>query len=354
MKRSTRHHLQLFLPALALLCMAQLASAQVQHQAAPVAAASSPGSEDTPNLGVVDWLKRMHGAAKSHSYVGTFVVSVAAGNLSSARIWHACEGDLQIERVDVLSGPPRTTFRRNEQVLTFLPDQRVIKSEKRENSELFPNLLGTPDSAIADFYTVKVVGKGRVAGFDTDVIQLMPRDNLRFGYRVWTEKRSGLLTKLQTVDNDGRVVEQSAFSELQLDAPVKVQALSQMMGSTAGYKLEKSQVERTTAQAEGWSLKSQVPGFKPTSCYRRVFGGATGSERTLQWTFSDGLATVSLFLEPYDAKRDAQEGVLALGATNTLTRRLADPTGDWWLTAVGEVPPRTLEAFAQSLSHQSR
>jgi len=347
----SRHTVQLFLPALALLCLAQLAGAQPAPSAPQAPVAANAGSDETPNLGVVDWLRRMHGAARTHSYVGTFVVSVAAGDLSSARIWHACEGDLQIERVDVLSGPPRTTFRRNEQVLTFLPDQRVIKSEKRENSELFPNLLGAPDSAIADFYTVKVVGKGRVAGFDTDVIQLMPRDKLRFGYRVWTEKRSGLLTKLQTVDSEGKVVEQSAFSELQLDAPVKVQALSQMMGSTAGYRVEKSQVERTTAQAEGWTLKSPVPGFKPMSCYRRVIAG---SERTLQWSFSDGLATVSLFLEPYDAKRDAQEGTMALGATYTLTRRLPDPAGDWWLTAVGEVPPRTLDAFAQSLARQPR
>jgi len=346
-----RHSAQLFLPALVLLCMAQLAAAQPAPKVTPVPTVSNAASDETPNLGAVEWLKRMHGAARTHAYVGTFVVTVAAGNLSSARIWHACEGDLQVERVDVLSGPPRTTFRRNEQVLTFLPDQRVVKSEKRENSELFPNLLGAPDSAIADFYTVKVVGKGRVAGFDTDVIQLMPRDAMRFGYRVWTEKRTGLLTKLQTVDSDGKVVEQSAFSELQLDAPVKVQTLSQMMATPAGYRLEKAQVERTTPQAEGWTLKNPVPGFKPTSCNRRVIAG---SERTLQWTFSDGLATVSLFLEPYDAKRDAQEGTMALGATYTLTRRLADPSGDWWLTAVGEVPARTLEAFAQNLARQPR
>ena len=347
--------MQVFVPALAALCMAQLAAAQTPAGSTPASvAARSTASDEIPNLGVADWLKRMHGAARRHSYVGTFVVTVAAGNLSSARIWHACEGDVQIERVDVLSGPPRTTFRRNEQVLTFLPDQRVVKSEKRDNLELFPNLLGVPDSAVADFYTVKVVGKGRVAGFDTDVIQLMPRDNLRFGYRVWTEKNSGLLTKLQTVDSDGRVVEQSAFSELQLDAPVKVQALAQMMGNTAGYRMEKSQVERTTPQAEGWMQKSPVPGFKSTSCYRRAMGAASSAERTLQWTFTDGLATVSLFLEPYDAKRDAREGLMALGATYTLTRRLVDPSGDWWLTAVGEVPPRTLDAFAQSLARVPR
>jgi len=129
-----------------------------------------------------------------------------------------------------------------------------------------------------------------------------------------------------------------------------MQALSQMMSSTAGYKVEKSELQRTTAQSEGWTLKSPVAGFKPVSCYRRALGGAAQSERTLQWTFSDGLASVSLFLEPYDAQRQLQEVVLTLGATYTLTRRLTDKNGDWWLTAVGEVPPQTLDAFAQSLA----
>lgn len=326
----------------ALWLLSSPAGAQQQQQAAP--------SADAAPSSVVAWLQRMHAASSQRSYVGTFVVSAAGGNLSSARIWHVREGDQQIERIETLSGAPRSTFRRNDQVLTFLPDTRVVKSERRENLELFPNLLGAPDSSLAELYGVRIVGKDRVAGFDADVVQLVPRDALRFGYRIWSERRSGLVVKLQTLDADDRVVEQSAFSELQLDAPVKMHALSQMMSSTAGYKVEKSELERTTPQAEGWTLRSPVAGFKPLSCYRRAIGGASQSERTLQWTFSDGLASVSLFLEPYDAQRQLKEVVLMLGATYTLTRRLTDRNGDWWLTAVGEVPPQTLDAFAQSLA----
>ena len=118
--------------------------------------------------------------------------------------------------------------------------------------------------------------------------------------------------------------------------------------------MEKPDVERTTAQAEGWTLKNAVPGFKPISCYRRVMGSPAAPERTLQWTFSDGLATVSLFVEPYDAKRNPKEALLTLGATYTLTRRLTDKSGEWWLTVVGEVPPKTLEAFAQNIVRVAR
>lgn len=69
----------------------------------------------------------------------------------------------------------------------------------------------------------------------------------------------------------------------------------------------------------------------------------------MQWIFSDGLATVSLFLEPYDARRHTRGGLLAMGATHSLMLRLPAPASGWWLTAVGEVPPQTLQAFAQAL-----
>jgi len=341
--------------ALAAICWWHLACGQT-HVARPAASPVDKGgpqrlaSDASPSMGVVEWLQRMRSASRERSYIGTFVVSAAVGNLSSARIWHVCEGDQQMERIEALSGPPRTTFRRNDQVMTFLPESRVARSERRENLELFPNLLGAPDSSLGELYTARVTGRDRVAGFDADVVQLVPRDTLRFGYRVWSERRSGLVVKLQTLDGEGNVVEQSAFSELQLDAPIKMHALAQMMASTAGYKVEKSQLQRTTAPSEGWALKTPVAGFKPISCYRRAMGGAASRDNTLQWTFSDGLASVSLFLEPYDAQRRSQEVVLTLGATYTLTRRLPGKDGDWWLTAVGEVPPQTLEAFAQGLA----
>ena len=148
------------------------------------------------------------------------------------------------------------------------------------------------------------------------------------------------MVKLQTVDADGNVLEQAAFSELQLDAPVRIDKLSQMMAATDGWRVEKAEAVKTTAGAEGWQLKAAVAGFKPISCYKRP-ARAPAPEGTLQWIFSDGLAAVSLFVETYDRQRHAQEGVFASGATQTLTRRIQD----WWLTAVGEVPAADAEGL---------
>jgi sigma-E factor negative regulatory protein RseB len=306
--------------------------------------AAAQGAARGAERSVGEWLLRMHEASRRRSYIGTFVVSSYAGALSSARIWHACEGDVQMERVESLSGVPRAIFRRNDDVVTFLPESKVARSEKRDSLGLFPNLLTGSENSIPDFYAARRLGGDRVAGHDADVVQLAPRDNLRYGYRIWSERKSGLVVKLQTLDTEGNVLEQAAFSELQLDAPVRMDRLAQMMASTDGYRVEKSDVVKTTASAEGWTLKTSVAGFKPMSCYKRP-----ASENTMQWIFSDGLATVSLFVEPYDRQRHTQEGLFAaVGATQTLTHRMQD----WWVTAVGEVPPHTLKAFALGLERR--
>ncbi len=315
-----------------------------------VAVPANTAAPRPAELSISDWLKRMHAASRRRNYIGTFVVSSGA-NMSSAKIWHVCDGDQQVERVESLSGEPRSTFRRNDQVITFLPQTRVAITEKRESLGLFPELLRATDPSIAKFYSVQEGGSERVAGHDADIVQLQAKDGLRFGYRIWSEKSSGLLMKVQTLDVDGAVLEQSAFSELQMDAPVSVSKLMRMMDSTDGYRVDRPALIKTTAEAEGWAMKNPVAGFRPISCHKRPVADEAQAKLigTVQWVFSDGLASVSLFVEAFDARRHKVEGVMAMGATHALTRRMNDKSGEWWLTVIGEVPRNTLAAFAQGL-----
>lgn len=327
-------------------CAINLVAAQTQVPALP--APPSITAEGEPRS-IDDWLARMHEAAKKRAYVGTFVVS-SGGTMSSAKIWHVCEGSQQMERVDMLSGAPRSTFRHNDQVVTFMPDHKIVRHEKRDTLGAFPQFLQSTDGRIADFYAVRAGGVERVAGVEADIVTLQPKDALRFGYRVWTERKRGLVVKLQTMDLDGKVLEQAAFSELQLDAPLKMDKLLHMMGKVDGYRVEKPALVKTTASAEGWSVKLPVAGFKPVSCYKRPASGVspTGGDEPLQWVFSDGLASVSVFVEPLDKQRQDKESTLSLGATHTLTRQL----NNHWVTVMGEVPMNTLRLFASSIERK--
>lgn len=299
-----------------------------------------------------EWLLRLQQAPRGRAYAGTFVVSSASGELSSARIAHVCDGVQQMEHVEPLTGAPRSIFRRNDEVVTFLFQQKVVRIEEREAVAHFPNLLEGAEEAIVDFYQLLEQGSERVAGLETDIVQLTPKDGLRYGYRIWSEKQTALIVQLQTLDFDGRVLEQAAFSELRLDAPVSMARLARQMTNQQGYRVHRSERVATTPEAEGWALSRPVPGFSPVSCYRRPHAG--GAMPLVQWVFSDGLATVSLFAQVFDPQRHTREGVMVMGATTTLTRRIRGSDGDWWLTAVGEVPPRTLVAFADNLERRRK
>lgn len=317
----------------------------------PLAAAAEPTapSASAPTVlrerSVSEWLVRMHEASRRRAYIGTLVVSTG-GSMASARVWHVCDGQQQMERVESLTGIPRSTFRRNDEVITFSPQSRVAVAEKRESLGLFPHLLKSVDAAIEQHYAAHVQGTERVAGVEADVVLLAPRDQLRFGYRIWSEQRTGLVVKLQTLDAKGQVLEQMAFSELQLDAPVSMDKLNRMMGNTEGYKVVSPELLKTTAAEQGWRMARDVSGFRAMSCYRRP--AITGPD-AMQWVFSDGLASVSIFIEVYDPRRHGQEGLQSVGATHALLRRMRGGTAVWWVTLVGEVPAQTLQAFAQGL-----
>lgn len=310
-----------------------------------LASASSPAQ--TVERTVTEWLTRMHEASRQRAYVGTLVVS-AGSSMSSSRIWHVCDGNQQMERVDTLTGAPRTTVRHNNDVITFAPDSKTAWVEKRESLGLFPDLLRTPSNVIPDHYSVQATGRGRVAGHKADVLEILPRDALRFGYRIWSEQKTGLVVKLQTLDDQGQVLEQVAFTELQLDAPVSMDKLSRLMKSTRGYEVHRPTLRKTTPEAEGWRLKEAIPGFQSMSCHTRESADATGAiSHPMQWVFSDGLASVSLFVEPFDERQHLEEKAAVIGATHSLTRRM----GQHWLTVLGEVPHSTLAQFADALEY---
>lgn len=313
---------------------------------APVHARTAPAGP--PARSVDEWLARMHLASQRHNFVGTFVVSSQAGSMSSGRIWHAYDRGRHAEKVESLTGAPRSTLRRHDELLTLMPDQRLARIEKRQAPGLFPDLLKSAEASIADFYAVREGGSDRVAGFEADVVLIDPRDRHRYGYRIWSEKKSGLVLKLQTVDAAGQVLEQAVFSELQIGAAPSPSRLVRSMAPPPGWRVERIESVRITAGEEGWELRTPVPGFKTMGCLRRAAadGAALAS---LQCVFSDGLAAVSLFVEPYDRQRHAgAQALLSAGASQTESRRV----NEWWVTAVGEVPPPTLRAFSLALERR--
>ncbi|MBA4253818.1 MAG: transcriptional regulator [Comamonadaceae bacterium] len=325
------------------------ASAVYAQSAAPTAAApqaNAPASSASPGnaaqqQSVLHWLERLHMATRNRSYTGTFVFSNGT-EIASSKIWHVCDGRQQLERIEALTGAPRITMRRNDEVAIFFPVQKLVHKDRRDALRQFPDWLRPTNPRIDSFYSVRVVGSERVAGLEATVVDFVAADGLRFGYRVWSEQRTGLMLKMQTRSPQGRVLEQVAFTELQLDAPVRLELLARQFEQTNGYRIVHPVQRPSTALEQGWRLRHEVPGFQPMVFNLRQDPNAPP---IAQWVFSDGLASVSLFIEAFNPQRHTREAVQAEGATHSVARRM----GDHWVTAMGEVPPETLLLHIQAL-----
>lgn len=317
--------------------------------AGPVRAGDAPPD----GADVKAWLLRIHEAASKRNFQGTFVVS-GGGSVSSARIAHYCEGPSQFEKIESLDGQARHVFRHNDVVHTLWPSSRVAVIEQSQLVSSFPALLQGSDSRITDHYDVRSQGVERVAGLEANVLQVRPRDDLRFGFRLWSDRQSGLLLRADVIGGRGEVLETSAFSEVTIGVKPQPEKVLHAMKQLDGYRVVRPLLTPTQLEAEGWSLRQAVPGFREVSCVRRPMespGAAEGdaaAEPVLQTIFSDGLTHVSVFIERFDERRHVRPLLAAVGATRTLMMRKQD----WWVTVVGDVPGQTLKMFADGLERR--
>ena len=116
----------------------------------------------------------MHEASRQRAYTGTLVVS-SASTMSASRIWHICDGTQQMERVETLTGAPRSTIRHNSDVITFVPEDKVAWVDKRESLGVFPELLADAEQQPCPSSTACVkTAAERVAGHLADVVDILP------------------------------------------------------------------------------------------------------------------------------------------------------------------------------------
>jgi sigma-E factor negative regulatory protein RseB len=299
------------------------------------------------------WLLRIHDAASRHNFQGTFVVS-GGGNVASARIAHFCDGPNQYERIESLDGRQRRVYRHNDIVHTLWPANHVAMIEQRGMLSSFPALLQAGDDGLADWYEVRAEGSERVAGHEANVLAIRARDGLRYGYRLWADRASGLLLRAEVVGERGDVLETSAFSEVVIGIRAQPESVLNEMRRLDGYRVVRPVLTPTRLETEGWAMRQLAPGFRPVSCVSRQIdaagdaGGEGAAPPVIQSIYSDGLTYVSVFIEPFRAARHAKPMFASIGATSTLSQR----HGDWWVTIIGDTPPATLKIFAAALERR--
>lgn len=294
-----------------------------------------------------EWLARMEQAVETMSYEGTFVHMVGSSIETMHVIHRAVNGDIS-ERLFSRDQPGREILRHNDKVTCIFADQGTVLVERRKGRRGAP-LIGTlphGSSEVEDWYEFREAGESRKLGRVVKVIEVRPRDTYRYGHRMWLDLHTAIPLKIQLLDHEDVAVEQIQFVSMVVPAEISDSRLQPGI-ETAGftwYEHDRGPSASAAAVPEvGWEVEAPPPGFRLTESSVRTLPGAEHPVEHM--VYSDGLASVSVFVEPAEATDQDLSGLSRMGAAHAFTLILHGQQ----ITAVGEVPPRTVERIARSL-----
>jgi sigma-E factor negative regulatory protein RseB len=309
--------------------------------------AQDSGKRLTPQRTNLQWIQAMQNAAARVNYSGTIVYE-ADGEMRTSRITHLFDGAHSHERVQTLDGKPREFIRlrteSSDEVHCLIPESRRVVIEHRSADGTFPALSGTSAEEILQRYELRSGPGERVAGIECAALLLEPRDAMRYGYRLCVDPQTGLLLKSQTLNDRKEVLEQVAFTDVRIGEKPDRSRLKPAW-PTGGWKVERSEYSPVQLDRAGWVVPTPE-GFRRVKEVQRKMGTANA----MQVVFSDGLATISVFIEPGAVGKTPAGELQMMGPTAALSRQV----GDALVTVMGEVPPAAVRTVARSVEYRGR
>ncbi len=302
----------------------------------------------------VDWLKTVAFASHETEYSGVFVYQHADA-VETSRITHLTDAGAEYEKLESLDGLKREILRHHGHV--WMSDGHgMVEMSSQQKSGRFPSLLPQQLSALSENYQATLAGKERVAGYDAQVILFQPKDSLLYTHKIWVHSESGLLLKATVLDDKNKMVEQYAFTQLQIGGKLDRSWLKTNMKNTfhgeKGHGVNKAKsadhVEKAKPFNSGWVVGFLPSGFKKTTELERPMHGK--HLPVTQIVYSDGLSAVSVFIEQNDHDEDDVDGLSSRGAM-TLYHKVV---GNNLFTVVGEVPPRTIAKVLDSIRYSGK
>lgn len=299
-------------------------------------------AQTTPEA--LDWLRKIYRGTETLSYTGIFVYQ-QGDRSETSRITRLADAAGGTDKLEVLDGTPREILRTRDEIRCYLPESRtVIRVNRRSDPRTFPALLPKHVESLAEHYVVSMGEMDRIAGFDCQVILLTPKDDLRYGYKLWADARSGMLLKARTFDRDGDTMEQFTFTHLEIGNVPRARLRPPRTG--AGWRVEQAGVAPADLSRSGWSVGAALPGFRKIVEIRRMLRDA---QPVAQMVYSDGLAAVSVFIEPMPGRAAAARiGISSMGAVNVYTRQVADHL----VTVVGEAPAASVQRIGNTVQYR--
>ena len=301
------------------------------------------------------WLERMNQALTTQNYDGTFS-HWQGGKVEMLRIIHRVQDGAVAERLVSLDGSGREFIRSGPDLACYLPDKKTVLVERRPADESLLGGFPAVNQQTAAFYDIQEVARTRLNRRDTRVITVSPKDEFRYGYRLWIDETTAMPLKTQLCDGRGKVIEQIVFASLTVAPRIPDSAFKPDV-STEGFQWLRNDSPPAKESPENaslvWNALKLPPGFKMAARSAQMMPGSTDPVSHL--VFSDGLASVSVFVE-MDTKttkespeeEEAAEESSRVGSSSVYSTVMDGRK----VTAVGEVPPATVRSIASSFSSQ--
>jgi sigma-E factor negative regulatory protein RseB len=295
-----------------------------------------------------DWLMRMERALETRNYQGVFVHQ-HSGQAQSLRILHRNAANSVDERILMLDGTGREFIRHGNELVCYLPDQRAVLVDNNPDSGGLLAEFRRIDTGSSGQYRVRELPATNFSGRAVRVIAVESRDRFRYGYRLWIDEKSAMPLKTQLRSARNEIIEQLWFTELTLPRQISDASFKPQTDATdyqwLRHERPSNLAATQTADTAGWQAADLPPGFRMTVRSQQQLPGREAPVTHL--VFSDGLASVSVFVEQGTAEPGAAGDagdVRRLGSSSAYSTVVSG----YRVTAIGEVPPDTVRAIASS------
>lgn len=308
-----------------------------------VAPAQAAQPDSSTGANAIAWLHKIAGAAHEQNYAGTYIHQ-HGNHVETFKIVHLRDSRGEHEKLEVLDDAPREIVRNNGEVLCFEGDAQSVVVEKRKLRNTFPALLPSQVNALLDNYAVKMGDSGRVTGIACQNIVLEPKDNLRYRHKLCADNITGMLLKASTLNDRNEVVAQTAFTQIVIGGKIEpIQLKPKLSGRKVVISSGNPMINDAEGSAMAWSVSQLPPGFTKIMSVKRMLPGKDSPVSHL--VFSDGLATLSVFIEPLAGIAKPMQGLSNRGVIH-IYARIVD---DHQVTVLGEVPAATVMQTGNSV-----
>lgn len=290
------------------------------------------GQELASLASVDELLERTSRALQEKNYKGRFTYEFGT-TMETLEIVHVVHDGVEYERVTHLNGAEREFVRGGREQGCVSTGGFLLRGG------LIPQAGGSV--SLTQSYHFYIRGRDRIAGRDAEVIQAVPKDEFRYGMTLAIDRLSGLpLMSLITVSNKS-AIERFQFAELEVGQNIDVAAISPTSSRHAQLDGAELPCAKGPQSASIWRAGWLPPGF--------VASHVTSDSEGDILTYTDGIASFTLFIKPLNDPASFKQGMARRGATTALMSVVPTSPHAVGVVLVGEVPFNTAQQVVSSV-----